>query len=341
MNRSQVWSTLVGFGAAAAVFAVMFWIIGTGDILDALGRASLPLVGVAGGLMLGWVVVQGASLWVVWRILDISVPVRSAVLVFAGAAFANNLTPFGQAGGEPVAALLTTDVSDADYETALAAIAGADALNFVPSTGLGLVGSATYAVFSTVGPRLQSVVWVVGLFGLTVGALALAIWYVRDALKATVVRVLTPPLRLLARVVPRVSVPTPERVEDGVREFFASLERLAADPRRLARALALSTLGMVCQATAMWVIFAALGTPIPLYVPFFVIPVGTMAGIGPTPGGLGSIESVHVVLLTAMTGATAPLVAAAVVIHRIGGFWLTMTVGGGSLAVLRARARDA
>ena len=339
VNRSHIWSTLVGFGAAGLVFAVMFWIIGVGDIVDALAQANLPLVAVAGGLMLAWIVVQGAALWVVWRILDITVPIRSAVLVFAGTAFANKLTPFGQAGGEPIAALLTRDVSDADYESALAAIAGADALNFVPSTSLGLVGSATYAVFSTINPQLRSVIWVVGLFGVTVSVFAFGIWYNREAVKAVIVRLATKPLRALARIIPWIVVPTAERVEEGIQQFFTSIERIASDRPELGKALGLSTLGMVCQATAMWVIFIALGDPIPLYIPFFVIPVGTMAGVGPTPGGLGSIESIHVVLLTAMTATPASVVAAGVVIHRIGGFWLTMTAGGGSLAVLRARAR--
>jgi len=336
---SRHWSTLVGFAVAALVFAVLFWYIGVDEIAAALGRADLPLVAVAGGLMLAWIAVQGAALWVVWRILDITVPLRSAVLVFAGTAFANNVTPFGQAGGEPIAALLTTDVSDADYENALAAIAGADALNFVPSTGLALVGSATYAVLSTVSPRLRSVVWIVLAFGATTAALALAGWKRRETVEAVVVRLATPPLRLIARLVPRLSVPTPERVQQGFEQFFGSIERIATDRRRLAKALGFSTLGLVCQATAMWVVFVALGTPIPVYVPFFVIPVGTMASVGPTPGGLGSIESVHVVLLTTMTATPAAVVAAAVVIHRLGGFFLTMTVGGGSLALLRTRAR--
>ncbi|MFC3478993.1 lysylphosphatidylglycerol synthase transmembrane domain-containing protein [Halobacterium litoreum] len=317
----------------------MFWFIGVQDILDALSRADLSLVGVVAALMLGWIVVQGLALWVVWQSLDIRVSSWAAVLVFAGAAFANNITPFGQAGGEPVAALLTTDVSDADYETALAAIAGADALNFVPSTSLALVGSATYAVLSAVSPRLRSVVGVVAVFGVTISVLALAIWYKRSAVKATVVRLATPPLRAGAKFLPRIPVPSPERIEQGFQQFFASIERIATDRRNLAAALALSTLGLALQATAMWMTFQALGSAIPFYVPFFVIPVGTMAAVGPTPGGLGSIESVHVLLLTSMTGAALPTVAAAVVIHSIGGFWLTMTVGGGSMAVLRASAR--
>lgn len=112
---------------------------------------------------------------------------------------------------------------------------------------------------------------------------------------------------------------------------------MATNPRRLALALGYSTAGLVVQGIAMWLTFRALGTSIPIAVPFFVIPVGTMAAVGPLPGGLGGIEAVHIVLLATTTTATVPVVTAAVVIHRLGGFWLTMTLGGGSMALLGRR----
>jgi uncharacterized protein (TIRG00374 family) len=339
VNATRLRSLLLGFAVAAAALGVMLWLVDVDEVADALGRADLSLVAVVAALMLGWIAVQGLALWVVWDTLDISVPGRSAVLVFAGAAFVNNVTPFGQAGGEPVAALLTTDVADTDYETALAAIAGADALNFVPSTTLALVGSATYALLGAVDPRLRSVVAIVIVFGTTVATVGAVVWRRRAAVERAGVRLATPPLRVAAAILPRVSVPTPGAIRERIRHFFVSIERIATDRRNLAGALLLSTLGLVLQASAMWVSFRALGWTIPYYVPFFVIPVGTMAAVGPTPGGLGSIEPVHVFLLTSMTGAPAPVVAAAVVIHSVGGFWLTTAAGSASMALLRASAR--
>ncbi len=340
MSRLSKYSaTVAGFLVAGLVFAGLFYLVGFGRVLDALSSADLAVVAVVAGLMLGWILVQGLALWVVGRVLAVSMRAVDAVLVFASAAFANNVTPFGQAGGEPIAALFISDVSDADYETSLAAIAGADALNFVPSTAIGLVGAGVYATTTTLSRQLRVAVGSVAVFGVAIVVVGTVVWYRRDAVERLVVRLATPPLLLLARLVPRVSTPGPERIESGFDEFFGAVDRLAEDRRGLAAALALSTLGMVLQGTAMWLTFRALAAPIPLYVPFFVIPVGTMAAVGPTPGGLGSIESVHVVLLTATTGVGAPVVAAAVVIHRVGGFFLTMTVGGGALAALGVRER--
>jgi uncharacterized protein (TIRG00374 family) len=330
---------LAGFGVAALVFAVLFWLIGVEQILAALGRAAPKLVAVVGLLMFSWIVVQGLALWVVLSSLSVTIRALDAVLVFASAAFANNLTPFGQAGGEPIAALLLTDVSDAEYETSLAGIAGADAINFVPSTSMGLIGIGVYAATTTLSQKLRFAAGSVVVFGLLIAAISTIVWYRREAVTSLIIRIATPLLVVLGRLVPFVSTPGPERIERGFDEFFSSIDLLATDRRRLVLALALSTLGMVCQATAMWLTFLALGKSIPIYVPFFVIPVGTMAAVGPTPGGLGGIESAHILLLTAATAVGAPVIAAAVVIHRIGGFWLTMMVGGGSMAALQVRER--
>jgi len=85
-------------------------------------------------------------------------PGRQVVFIYAGAVFANNVTPFGQAGGEPVAALLISKTSDARYETSLVGIASVDVLNVVPSISLILVGVGYYATTAALGDHLVTAV---------------------------------------------------------------------------------------------------------------------------------------------------------------------------------------
>jgi hypothetical protein len=80
-----------------------------------------------------------------------------AVLVNAAAAFANNVTPFGQAGGEPATALLVAEVGGTPFERALGAITSFDVLNVVPSLSLAAVGVAAYATVTALGVRLRTV----------------------------------------------------------------------------------------------------------------------------------------------------------------------------------------
>jgi len=128
---------------------------------------------------------------------------------------------------------------------------------------------------------------------------------------------------------------------DYRREFVTGIERIATDRRRLALALSLSALGWAVQAAGLWFAFRALGTTIPPYVPLFVIPLGAVAGGLPTPGGLGGIEAVQITLLAAATTVAAPTVTAAVAISRVGGFFLTTSLGAAAVAALKVRTAGA
>ncbi|HKL30204.1 MAG TPA: flippase-like domain-containing protein [Natrialbaceae archaeon] len=341
MDIEDLRATAVGFLAAAVVFAVLFWFVGVGRILRALGRADLRLVALVGLTMLGWLVAWSLALRTVLEILGTTLSVTDSFLAYASAAFANNVTPFGQAGGEPIAAMLIADAAGEKFETGLAAIASVDTLNFAPSITLATIGMGYYATTTALGPRLEVAAVSVAVLAVGVPTLVLAAWHRRYALERQTIRVLTPVFRRLGQVVPRVSPPDPETVDERIRRFFGSIERVATDRRGLAQALSFSALGWGCQAAALWLTFVALGRPISLAVPLIVVPVGAIASATPMPGGLGGIESVYILLLISTTGVGLPLATAAVIIHRVGGFWLATIVGAASMGTLRVRSRRA
>ncbi|MFC7044832.1 YbhN family protein [Halobacteriaceae archaeon GCM10025711] len=119
--------------------------------------------------------------------------------------------------------------------------------------------------------------------------------------------------------------------------FVTDIERVSADRRGLATALGYSALGWFLQAVALWLAFSALGVHVSLAATLFVVPVGTVAGVAPLPGGLGGIEAVLVALLVPVTGVSVGLVTAAVIIYRGTIFWLPVVVGGGALAAFAHR----
>ncbi|TQR22483.1 hypothetical protein C9J85_16015 [Haloferax sp. wsp5] len=97
-------ATVVGFAAALAVLSGLVWLVGIGETLDALATAD-PRRFSPSQASPSVARLVGAALWTVLRRLRAVAP-HTAVLVFVAAAFSNNITPFGQAGGEPVTALL-------------------------------------------------------------------------------------------------------------------------------------------------------------------------------------------------------------------------------------------
>ena len=331
-------ATLVGFAGALCVLAVLFWLVGIDDILAALSMASLPVLLVVVVVAICWLTAWGLSLRTVLGVLGAPITIPAAVLVFAGATFANNVTPFGQAGGEPVSALFISRASDSEYETGLAAIASVDALNFVPSIALALVGLGYFATTITFGQRLEYAAVAVGGLAVAVPVAVYFGWHNRYRVEQAAVDTLTPLLQRLAGLIPRRSPPGREVLERRIEGFFKAVERIATNPRGLLLALAFSTAGWVGLATSLWLSLFALGYSVPPAVVLVAIPAGAMAGVTPLPGGLGGVETVLFALVTATTGGIAPAsVFAAVAIHRGATYWLPIIVGGGTAAVLADR----
>lgn len=326
-------ASLVGFVLAAVVLAGLLWVVGIGRVVEAIVRADPATLAAVLGVAICWLSAWGLALHTVLSGLGSPVKRRVAVLVFAAATFANNVTPFGQAGGEPVAALFISRAGETEYETSLAAIASVDSLNFVPSVVLAMTGIAYFSTQIAFGSRLRVAAYAVGALALAVPVLAVVGWRYRYRIEGAVISAVTPVVRLLGRVLPGRVPPAPSAIRPRVEGFFHAIERVTGDRRRLALALGFSTAGWLCLSTSLWLSLSALGQAVAFPVALVVVPVGAIAGVTPLPGGLGGVETVIIALLVAL-GVPAGVAAAAVVIHRTGTYLLPTAVGGGVAGVL-------
>ncbi|MFB6122979.1 MAG: YbhN family protein [Haloferacaceae archaeon] len=343
MTGEKLRATALGFAGALVVFALLFSFAGFDRLVAKLSRADASVVGLVFLATLGWLAAWGFALRVVLSVLGVSLSVFESFFVFTAAMFSNNVTPFGQAGGEPVTALLISEVGDTEYETGLAAIASVDTLNFVPSITIAIIGAGyflTEVAFGT-NRRLELAIAAVAVLAVGVPAVVYLGWQRRYELEARVVRGLTPLVRRVASHVPRVPVPTASGVERRINGFFRAIERVASNPRGLALALALSSLGWLCQMVGLWLAFQALQTPIPLSIALLVVPIGAIAGVTPLPGGAGGIESVLVVLLVAapLPLVTESVAVAAIVIFRGMVYWTPTVLGGAVTGYVSLRKR--
>jgi uncharacterized protein (TIRG00374 family) len=338
MARVNVRATIIGFAAAAGVFALLFSFAGVDELVTTLRAADTAVLAVVVAATLAWLVAWSVSLHTVLGVLGVDIAYSTSFLVFAGATFSNNVTPFGQAGGEPITALLISRVADAEYERGFAAIASVDTLNFVPSITIALIGAGYFATEVALGANrnlLAAVVAVVAL-AVIVPTLGYLGWQRRYGVEARVVAGLTPIVRRVADRLPRVPVPSPEGIEDRIDGFFRAIERVADNPRSLAVALVASTVGWLCQTVALRVAFAAIGVDVPLSIVLVVVPIGAIAGVTPLPGGAGGIETVLVLLLLAapLPQVTQAAAVAAVVIFRGAIYWIPTVLGGVVVALI-------
>jgi hypothetical protein len=332
--RLDVRATVAGFAGALAVLAVLAWAVGVEKLVDALTMASpAGVVGVLGAAAV-WLLAWALALSTVLSALEAPVSAPRAVAIYAGVLFSNNVTPFGQAGGEPISALLISESAETAYENALAAIASADSINFVPSTVLALVGVTYYSVAAAAGDEIRVATAAVVALAVLIPLAGYLGWRHRQRVEATLVSWLTAVSRAVGGRLPRVTAPTREAIERRVDGFLSSIEAVATDRRTLARAVGLSTLGWVAQATALWLALQAIGAAAPYQAVLVAVPVGAIASVTPLPGGLGGVEAALIALLVPLAGVSAATAAAAVVIHRGAIYWLPTLLGGGVAAAV-------
>ncbi|MFB6152574.1 MAG: YbhN family protein [Haloarculaceae archaeon] len=339
MNGDR-WATALGFVGALVVLAALVWVVGIGDVLAAFREIRtaylLAILAVAACWLFAW----GLALRTVLGALGAPISVPLSALVFVGAVFSNNVTPFGQAGGEPVSAYLISRAADREYETGLAAIASVDALHFVPSLAYAAVGF-TFVLAGAVqlGRNLVFAATAITVLAVGLPTAAYLGWRYRFELEAAVVRLLTPGIRAFGRVVPGRRPPTANTVERRIEGFFGAIERVATSRSTLVEAVGFSALGWLCKCAALWLSLFAFGQVVPFAVVLLVVPMGALAGITPLPGGLGGIEAVLVALLVSTTGIPAGVASAAVLVHRGATYWAPTVVGGGVAFALGARDR--
>jgi len=188
---------VVGFAGAAVVLADADQPEERGEIEAAFALLDLRFLAVILGVGLLWLSSWAMALRTVLDALGVQVSVVEAVTLYASSAFANNVTPFGQAGGEPFSALLIARATGFEYERSLAAVASVDSLNFVPSIVLALGGLVYYLTTFAVSDDLLGVLALVVALAVAVPVALVFAWSNRDRVEAGVVRAVAPVTRML------------------------------------------------------------------------------------------------------------------------------------------------
>ena len=327
----------VGFVGALLVLALLVFIVGLDDVTSAIALLDAQTAVVLTALGIGWLVAWGLALRAVLAALEIDVTPTTAVLLYASAAFANNITPFGQAGGEPFSGYIISRATDGEYENGLAAIASVDSINFVPSLAFALLGLAYYAVRYTVLDAVRYVAGVVIGIAIAVPIIAYLAWRYRERVRSGLVAALGPIFSTVSRVVPRVSVPSPDQLRAQVNGFFRAIGRVASDRERLVTAVSFSAAGWLIMCIALWLSLRGLGHTVPIAIAFVVVPVAAIASITPLPGGTGGVEFAIVLLLVPTTGVSAGTAGAAAIVFRAATYWVPTALGGLSVVALESR----
>lgn len=328
---------LVGFAAALMVLTTFVYFVGAHDVAGALARANLPIFALA-ILSAFLALVCWGMVWNrVLSVVEHSVSRVKIGMIFLAGMFANFITPFGQVGGEPFIALVLTKYSDIDYERALAAIIAADVINLIPFFSYGILGFTYFVLTNSLNETLETFVAAFAVAMVLSAVLLYTVWHRRGGVERIVLA-----MSGVARVtVGRLSDTAHELLEpDAIRlrleEFFNMLDFIWENRRRMVYAVVLSHVGWFFTIVPLYFAAVALGYDVPFMYVLFIVPLGSIAGYLPLPGGLGSVEVMLVAVVVSVTTLSLPEATATAILYRIAVYWFTLLIGGVSLSYLSA-----
>lgn len=317
--------TLVRIGVGFAIAVVILYLvavgIGTKDLSRAFADAKLRWLAAGCASTCIGLVAWGKAWQVVLEVADIEEPFRKIVVTYFAATFADYVTPFGKVGGGPLIAYVLSTDDRISYHESLASVTTADMLNLLPYFGFAVVGLVGLLIHGGVPRRARLLVGALAGVAVLVAAGAALAWRFRGRVEALLVGTLAP---LLDRV-PLVDAAS---VREEVRGFYEEVDRISDSPRNLAYTLIFSVIGWVFFAAPLYLAARTLGVPIHPLVVLFVVPASTVAGVVPTPGGLGGVEFALVGLLVVLTPMTAGVAAGVALVYRVASYWWVVGIGG-------------
>jgi uncharacterized protein (TIRG00374 family) len=330
-DRRTLAKIVAGFIVAGVLFYILGVVVGFEDVRLAFREADLRWLAVACLSTFIGLAAWGKAWQVVLAVVGIEVRYRHLVVTYFSATFANYITPFGQAGGEPFIAYILSQDIGASYEDSLASVVIADLLNLLPFFNFAALGLAMLVVRAELPDVIRPLAYALTALAIAISGIAYLGWNHRVGVKRWVLRLLEPLLRRTSRF----SI-------DGVRQridrFYASLEIIADEPRELAYALVFSYTGWLFFALPLYIAAITLGFHIEPLLVLFIVPASTIAGFVPTPGGLAGVETVLVVLLVALVPLAAGQAFAVATIYRVASYWFALVVGGIATFSVIARA---
>lgn len=337
--RSVTRATAAGFIVALVVLAVLLFVIGIDDVFAALATADVAILGLVVVAVAGWIGAWSGVLHVVARVFGLSTSPAASVLVYAHMMFLDNVVPFSSIGADPFAALAVSRSLEADYEQSLAIVMTVDFVNFLPALAFGTFGLGYLLVTVPLGRTVATL-------GLTLVALLVVLsvagslaWTYRRRLGRTASATATTVLPWLGERLPGVTPPDPGEIARRVDDLVGNVEALAANRRALLLVFGLATTGWGLLAATLWLSLYAVGYAIPASVAMLLVSLVTVVELVPLPGGVGTAESLFVVLLVGTTGVPPAAATAGILVHRGASYWLPLVLGAGASPLLLAERR--
>lgn len=326
-NRSLV---IIGLAASATVLILFILSVGWSELIATLLTSDryYLLLGTATGLLAIVAMATTMGVGIGAAGVDVSPPTLSKV--FLTSMFANSVTPFGLAGGEPFTAYLFSQEVDMPYERAYGTILAVDLMLVASILSLSLIGIIVYTLtfpLSVLGRFIYGAIVLVTLAIVLVGFL---VWVLFDTRWRSTDRI----VELLDRLpgpfggVREYVEAHEEAIHDRITMFRQTVRSVFSDRRDLYWLILGGHTTWLLLVTSLFFFLRAVGTDPSFVTVLVVLPLSSFSSYLPLPGGAGGAEVFLTVLILVFSNVSAPVAASAALLYRFVTFILPTIVGG-------------
>ena len=310
-------------GLSIVILAVMLYLVGIDQVIEALKLAKLEFIGIAIALQIFTYYLYTLRWKILNNLADMDVGIKKLLpMVLVGLAV-NNITPSGRGGGEPVRAYILAKENNYPMQETFATVVADRALDtfpFVLLAVLTIIGMALYFDFD---------LWLLILMILAVTAIVIIlILLIYMSINPNFgKRVDGWIIGLVRRFYKKNSEELEDKIHNVISGFQDTMKLVIYNKRVMYYALPLSFIIWIFEILRVYFVFLAFGAHVNPVVIGEVFILACLAGMIPLlPGGLGAVDGIMIIFYSA-AGITASISAAATVIERLISFWMATILG--------------
>ncbi len=315
--------TLFFLGLSIVILAVMLYLVGIDQVIEALKLAKLEFIGIAIALQIFTYYLYTLRWKILNNLADMDVGIKKLLpMVLVGLAV-NNITPSGRGGGEPVRAYILAKENNYPMQETFATVVADRALDtfpFVLLAVLTIIGMALYFDFD---------LWLLILMILAVTAIVIIlILLIYMSINPNFgKRVDGWIIGLVRRFYKKNSEELEDKIHNVISGFQDTMKLVIYNKKVMYYALPLSFIIWIFEILRVYFVFLAFGAHVNPVVIGEVFILACLAGMIPLlPGGLGAVDGIMIIFYSA-AGITASISAAATVIERLISFWMATILG--------------
>lgn len=323
-----------------AIYLVYLYMVGIGDLTNALASVDVKLIVLALIVSLVGNLFHAAGWWVLLRHMKYQISLGWAYIIYLSSIFFTNLVPSAAISGE-VAKIyfIQKSVPGTRFDRTFAAGLMSRLLEVVPVA----IGAIIGVVFLTLYYDLPT--WALAFCALIAAAISImALFVLAISMNPRLLKSIAGTLiRTISKIFKSMdTVAINSKVEALVAQFDTSMREIAGQKLLILKSLVLILIAWVFDVSVAYIAFRAIGFSVSPGIVMTVYSMMVLLQLIPTfvPGGLGIVDAVMTVLYES-SGMTKIVAASATIIIRMVTLGFLTAVGGlATLFLARATGKE-